>query len=90
MPKRVKKPVRKRTSPADVNQHAAALVALTTQEPSGFKEQLSEYMRKLGRKGGRKSGRTRREWLPKEDRIRVASIAAKAMWAKRKKREGDT
>jgi hypothetical protein len=88
------KPVRKRkTAPSrDVNQWARQLVEQTTGEDqpesrsSDFKEQLSEYMRKMGRKGGRKSGQTRREWLPKEDRVRVASQAAKARWAKAKKK----
>jgi hypothetical protein len=84
MPKRIKKATQKRALPQDVNQRAAALVALTTKEPPDFKAQLSEYMSKLGRKGGRVSGRTRREWLPEERRKEIASIAAKARWAKRK------
>jgi hypothetical protein len=87
MPKRVKKSRRKRTLSKDVNQRAAALVALTTGEPTDFRGQLSEYMRQLGKKGGRKSGRTRKDWLPLEDRRRVASIAAKARWKKAREKE---
>jgi len=86
MPKRVKK-----TEQVDPNQWAKQLVERTTmgdERPLDFKEQLSAYMRELGRKGGRKSGKTRRQWLSKDDRIRVASEAAKARWAKVRKKKG--
>ena len=88
MPKRVKKPSSTRL-PEDVNQRMRRIVELTTQGPSEFKEQLSEYMKKLGRKGGRKSGRTRTQWLSKEDRVRIASDAAKARWAKEARKKKD-
>jgi hypothetical protein len=88
MPKRVKKPVPKRL-PSDINQLARALVEQTTQEPKPFKEQLSDYMRRLGRRGGKKSGQTRKEWLSKDERVRIASLAARARWAKRK-RDGES
>lgn len=49
-----------------------------------FKEQLSAHMAKLGAKGGKVSGK-KRMTMPKSERIRIASLGAKAMWAKRKK-----
>lgn len=87
MPKQVKKPTRKRL-PKDVNQHAAALVALTTEERESspvidFDALYRAHMSKLGKKGGDISGE-RRMSLPVEVRRRVASTAARAMWAKRK------
>lgn len=40
----------------------------------------------LGRKGGLKSAALRRETMPPEERRRIASLAARARWAKRRSR----
>ena len=48
-----------------------------------FQEQLSAHMAKLGAKGGKISGAKRME-MPVAERRRIASLAARAMWAKRK------
>jgi hypothetical protein len=48
-----------------------------------FEAQYSARMRRLGRKGGKISGAKRME-MPVEERRRIASLAARAMWAKRK------
>jgi hypothetical protein len=44
---------------------------------------ISEYMAKLGKKGGKASGAKRMD-MPAEERRRIASLAAQAMWAKRR------
>lgn len=91
MQKPLKKQVRKRALPKDVNQRTHRFVELTTQgredARTTFKSQLSEYMTKLGKKGGKVSGETRKQWLPEEDRIRIASLAAKARWEKARKKK---
>lgn len=46
---------------------------------------IREHMRKLGAKGGKASGAKRME-MPQEDRRRVAAIAAKARWARTKRK----
>jgi hypothetical protein len=91
MPKPVKKAAKKRTTrPKDVNQWARHMVEQSTgggetteAPPTITPEALSAYMAKLGRKGGKASGAKRME-MPVEERRRIASLAARAMWAKRK------
>jgi hypothetical protein len=99
MPKPVKKPVRKLKTPpkpkrpSDPNRAAHSMIAehLSRVEdepapvppPLDFEAQYKAHMAKLGKKGGDISGE-RRMNLPLEVRRRVASIAARAMWAKRK------
>lgn len=46
---------------------------------------LSAYMAALGRKGGKIGGKRRLETLTDERRSEIASQAARAMWAKRKR-----
>jgi hypothetical protein len=55
----------------------------STDAPLDFEAQYRAHMSELGKKGGDISGE-RRMSLPVEVRRRVASIAARAMWAKRK------
>lgn len=97
--KTAKKPpqIRKRKPQADPNKAAHALLAKISasdiEEPAvkpalDFQAQYRAHMAKLGKKGGQKSGRTRKEWLSEERRSEIASIAAKAMWEKRRKKEG--
>jgi len=88
MPKPVKK-TQKRTPPRDVNQWARYMVEQTTAEPEPdapltiTPAALSAYMSALGRKGGKISGAKRME-MPVSERRRIASLAARAMWAKKK------
>lgn len=94
MPKPVKKPVRKLKTPpkpkrpSDPNRAAHSMIAehmarVQQEPPLDFDAQYRAHMSKLGKKGGDISGE-RRMSLPVEVRRRVASIAARAMWAKRK------
>lgn len=92
------KPIKKARKSTDLNVTAADMVRRSlaahesaqaaVQEPKNgadtFKEQLSDYMSRLGRKGGKISGAKRME-MPVEQRREIASKAAQAMWAKRKK-----
>jgi hypothetical protein len=90
MPKRLKK-----HAPSDPNQFARYLVDLTTDSkpelppkpraPNGFRD----YMSKLGKRGGIVSGQRRMANLSDEQRREIASKAARARWAKRRKVEGD-
>lgn len=88
MPKPVKK---KRTPPKDVNQWARHMVDQSTAEPETeampaiAPAALSAYMSALGRKGGKASGALRMKNLSAEQRSAIASTAARAMWAKRKR-----
>ena len=87
------KRLKKITPPADTNQLARYLVDLTTnpadkplppkpKAPKGFRD----YMSKLGRRGGVVSGQRRMTNLSDEQRREIASNAARAMWAKRRKK----
>lgn len=84
MPKRVKKAAR----PRDVNQLAGYLVKITTEQESPkpkISTELRAYMRALGKRGGTISGQRRMTNLTAEERQEIASKAARAMWAKRRK-----
>jgi hypothetical protein len=91
MPKPVKKkrPAAPKRRPTDVNQWARQLVDESTAEPEPEAlapinpAALSAYMSTLGKKGGAISGGRRKE-MPVDVLRRVASIAARARWAKRK------
>lgn len=73
--------------PTDPNRAAHAMIHehMARLEPAtpDFQAQLSAHMRKLGAKGGKASGAKRME-MPVEERRRIASLAARAMWARRK------
>ncbi|MFN0157017.1 MAG: hypothetical protein ACKVRP_02970 [Bacteroidota bacterium] len=80
----MKKPKR----PRDSNQLAANIVALATGQVA---EQLPEYNTKnqhavaLGRLGGLKGGKARAKALSPAQRTKIAKLAAKKRWSKRKK-----
>lgn len=86
------KPVKKRRPSSDPNLSAADMVqrslnAHDTPAPvKNFKDELSAYMAKLGKKGGKASGAKRMQNLSEEKRREIASRAARARWAVRKKR----
>ena len=97
MPKPVKKLAPKPNTPAkpkrptDPNRAAHAILAeqmarlqdeQTPLSPLDFNAQYKAHMAKLGKKGGDISGQKRMD-LPVDVRRRVASIAARARWAKR-------
>src|SRR5688572_17318255 len=101
MPKRLKKAVRKLPTPAkpkrpsDPNRAALSMLAEhmgRVQEATGstpvldFQAQYKAHMAKLGKKGGRIGGKRRMETMSTAERKRVASQAAKARWAKAKKK----
>jgi len=90
--KTAKKVARKTTrrAPVDPNLSAADMIerSLRAHEmpsPAQIEAQISAYMSAIGKKGGKASGAKRME-MPVEERRRVASIGARAMWAKKKKR----
>jgi len=66
--------------PEDVNQRAAAVVQMSTQEPS---ESVKDYLASIGRKGGLKGGKARAANLPASKRKAIARKAAKARWSKK-------
>lgn len=57
--------------------------------PLDFTAQYKAHMAKLGSKGGKISGAKRME-MPVEERRRIASLAARAMWEKRKRQKKKT
>lgn len=68
--------------PKDVNQRAAEIVRLSTEEPKAPNERstISQYLSKIGRKGGLKGGNARAGRLSPKERRRIAKRAAKARW----------
>jgi hypothetical protein len=78
MPKRISKKLK------DSNQIAAALVALSTEEPVEIDQGiLSKVMSEMGRKGGKIGGKRRLETMSAKDRKSIARKAAQARWAKK-------
>lgn len=67
--------------PEDVNQRAAEIVRLSTEEPP---KAVTEYLAEIGRKGGLKGGKTRAARLPASKRKAIAEKAAKARWSKKR------
>jgi len=98
MPKRTStKSLDKR--PTDVNQVASFLVRQTTEEkpfvahqpipaPKPVPKAVSRVMAQMGSRGGKIGGKRRLLTMSDEKRSQVASIAAKARWAKAKNAEG--
>lgn len=75
--------------PKDVNQRAAEIVRLTTEEPkpeeaTPERSPISEYLAQIGRKGGRKGGKARAAKLSAAERSEIASKAAAARWGHRR------
>jgi hypothetical protein len=83
--------------PTDVNRAVHAMMAehmsRLEDAPSGgasatpldFDAQYKAHMVKLGKRGGQVSGARRMQNLSAEQRREIASKAARAMWAKRRK-----
>ena len=69
--------------PEDANQRAAAIVQMSTDEPS---ESVRGYLASIGRKGGLKGGKARAKKLSPAKRKVIARNAAKARWAKKKRK----
>jgi len=75
--------IRSRKLPADVNQRAAEIVRLSTEETQELKPErspISEYLAQIGRRGGLKGGRARAKKLSKKKRSEIARKAAEARW----------
>jgi hypothetical protein len=70
--------------PKDVNQRAAEIVRLSTEEPATEKDLVRTYLADIGRKGGLKGGRARAAKLTAQKRSDIARIAAKSRWAKQR------
>ena len=85
MPKRS----RKKPEP-DFNQVAFQVVKKATEqpiEPSPDQNDISKVMRLMGRKGGLIGGKRRLETMTPEERRQAAFQAAKARWARTKKKK---
>lgn len=67
--------------PTDVNQRAAEIVRLSTEEiKREERSPISEYLSKIGRKGGLKGGRARAKKLSPAKRKAIARKAASVRW----------
>lgn len=94
MPKRISKPGKitkiSQDRPKDFNELAHDLVRRSTQErePTVSRNEILRVMREMGRQGGLKGGAKRREWSP-ERRSDAALKAARARWAKEKRKKED-
>lgn len=63
--------------PEDMNQRAAAIVAMSTEEtPLSIKE----YLSKIGKKGGLKGGKARAAKMSPDRRKAIARKAAQKRW----------
>jgi hypothetical protein len=71
--------------PKDVNQLAHFLVEESTRESNiiSFPKKKNPAAVALGRLGGKKGGKIRAANLPPEKRSQIASLAARARWAKK-------
>lgn len=86
MPKRS----RKRTPSQDFNEVAFRVVKKATEPPeteAPTQDEVSRIMAAMGRKGGLKGGKRRLETMTRDQRREAAFKAAKARWAKAKKRK---
>ena len=70
--------------PEDPNQRAAAIVQMSTEEPS---ESIKDYLARIGRKGGLKGGKARARKLSARKRSEIARKAAKKRWSERPSEE---
>jgi hypothetical protein len=70
----------KKAYPKDVNQRAAEIFKLSTEDSEATVESVSKYLSKIGRKGGLKGGPARAKKLGAKRRSAIASLggAAKA------------
>jgi hypothetical protein len=65
--------------PKDLNQRAAAIVRMSTEEPTQTSS-IKEYLASIGRKGGLKGGKARAAKLSGKKKSAIARKAAKARW----------
>lgn len=79
MPKRISKHL-------DAVQNARRVVELSTQEAKPNPATVSQVMAEMGRKGGRIGGKRRLVTLSNARRKEIASQAAKARWASKRKK----
>lgn len=83
-------PKRTRTPRLDAVQNARRVVlesiGETPDAPASPKSLISRVMAEMGRKGGRIGGKRRLETMTAKERRAVAVAAAKARWAKKKKK----
>jgi len=82
MPKRISRHL-------DTVQNARRVVELSTEEPKPAKTNpslVSQVMAEMGRKGGRIGGKRRLVTLSDARRREIASQAAKARWASKRKK----
>lgn len=79
MPKRTSKPK------LDTVQNARRVVDFTIEESEMSMTVISQVMSQMGRKGGKIGGKRRLETLTDKRRKEIASAAAKARWAKKRK-----
>jgi hypothetical protein len=81
--------IRSSKLPKDVNQRAAEIARLSTEEPNPPEKQkppeaVSEYLSQIGHRGGVRGGRGRATKLTKKRRQEIARRAALARWKKEK------
>ena len=78
---------RSSNSPEDVNERAAEIVRLSTENPPEPQKgsTISEYLASIGRKGGLKGGPARAKKLSKKKLQAIGRKAARARWGKGKK-----
>lgn len=69
--------------PKDVNQRAAEIVRLSTEEPPSIPAPVTAYLSSIGKQGGLKGGKARAEKLSDE---RLKAIARMGGLAKSKRR----
>ncbi|MCI0426720.1 MAG: hypothetical protein L0Z46_01730 [Nitrospiraceae bacterium] len=78
--------------PKDLNQLAAAIVRLSTEEEPAkahdkpVTSSISQYLAKIGQKGGLKGGHARAKKLSGKQRRAIAKKAATARWRKAAKK----
>jgi hypothetical protein len=67
--------------PNDINQRAAEIVRIHTDETQQ-PETIKEYLARIGKKGGLKGGPARAKKLSKKKRRDIGKKAANARWSK--------
>jgi hypothetical protein len=70
--------------PSDVNQRAAEVVRISTEQPETEVESIKEYLARIGRKGGLKGGPARAKKIGAKRRSAIASLGGLAKAKKRK------
>lgn len=73
--------------PNDINQRAAEVFRISTEQPEAGVESIKEYLARIGRKGGLKGGPARAKKLRPKRRSAIASLGGKAKARKKKGHE---